>query len=104
MFKLVVLSVLVAVVAAKPGYLHGAQIIAAPAAIAAYPSAISHSSRTDIVSNPIVATSYATAPVLSAAIHAAPAVYSHTAYAAAPAAVIAHSPVVIGHGHLGYHL
>lgn len=69
MFKLVVLSVLLAVAAAKPSYTHGAFAI---------PAAVSHQSRVDVISKPVVA-AYAAAPVVAAA----PAL----AYSAVPAAV-----------------
>lgn len=67
MYKLVVLSVLFAAVAAKPSLYHGAY--------AALPAAVSHQARVDYISKPVV-TAYtapivATAPVVSAALPAA---------------------------------
>ncbi|XP_031348284.1 cuticle protein 64-like [Photinus pyralis] len=64
MFKLVVLSIVIAVVAAAPtpGYLHAAPI-------AYIPSAVSHSSRIDYHSKPIV--TY-TAPLVTSHVVAAP--------------------------------
>ncbi|KAJ3661821.1 hypothetical protein Zmor_006203 [Zophobas morio] len=89
MFKLVVLSALVAIVAAKPGGLLGYSAIAAPAVVAApavaIPAAVSHQYRTDVISKPVVAT-YAAAPIVQkTVVAAAPAVY-----AAAPVAYAGH--------------
>ncbi|KAL3275638.1 hypothetical protein HHI36_020391 [Cryptolaemus montrouzieri] len=58
--KLVVLMVILGVAVARPGYLHGSVLgYAAPPAIA-IPTAVSHQSRVDVYSKPIVvATSYA---------------------------------------------
>ncbi|CAH1372739.1 unnamed protein product, partial [Tenebrio molitor] len=83
MFKLVVLSALVAIVAAKPGGLLGYSAIAAPAVVAApavaVPAAVSHQYRTDVISKPVVAT-YAAAPIVQrTVVAAAPAVYAHAA-------------------------
>ncbi|EFA00232.1 cuticle protein 19.8 precursor [Tribolium castaneum] len=91
MFKLVVLSALVAIVAAKPGGLLGYSayapaVVAAPAV--AVPAAVSHQYRTDVISKPVVAT-YA-APIVQKTVVAAPAVYS------APLAYAAHG------AHLAY--
>ncbi|XP_018322808.1 larval/pupal cuticle protein H1C-like [Agrilus planipennis] len=80
MFKLVVLSVFLAVAAARPGFLHGEVAVAAPAV--SIPSAVSHQSRTDIISSPVVATYAApvhAAPAVAVEAYAAPA---HFAYAA----------------------
>lgn len=76
MFKLVVLSVVLAVVAAAPtpGFLHAAPVaVAAPLAI---PAAVSHTSRIDIHSKPIIAT-YAAPLVAHHAVVAAPIVKSY---------------------------
>jgi hypothetical protein len=116
MFKLVVLSALVAIVAAKPGGLLGYSAIAAPAVVAApavaVPAAVSHQYRTDVISKPVVAT-YAVAPIVQkTVIAAAPAVvaapvavsaaithqsrvdFHPTVVAAAPIAYGAHAPVL----------
>lgn len=77
MFKLVVLSVFLAVGAAKPGLLHSALV----------PAAVSHSSRVDIHSAPIAVA----APAVVA--HAAPALIAH----AAPAVVAHHIPTAVSH-------
>lgn len=79
MFKLVVLSALLAVVAAKPGYLHAPVAYAAPVAV---PAAVSHQYRTDVISKPVVA-AYHAAPVA----YAAPAVAYAAPAVAYPAAV-----------------
>lgn len=81
MFKLVVLSALLAVVAAKPGFLHAPAVAYAAPAVAV-PAAVSHQYRTDVISKPIVAT-YAAAPV----VHAAPALAYAAPAVALPAAV-----------------
>ncbi|XP_044270265.1 pupal cuticle protein C1B-like [Tribolium madens] len=89
MFKLVVLSALVAIVAAKPGGLLGYSAYAPAVAV---PAAVSHQYRTDVISKPVIAT-YA-APIVQKTVVAAPAVYSAPlAYAAhsAPLAYAAHS-------------
>ncbi|RZC33000.1 hypothetical protein BDFB_008131 [Asbolus verrucosus] len=92
MFKLVVLSALVAIVAAKPGGLVGAHLgysaIAAPAVAVAAPSvvvpaAVSHQYRTDVISKPLIAT-YAATPIVQKTVVA-------TAPVAAPLAYAAHS-------------
>nr|CAH7753688.1 unnamed protein product [Callosobruchus chinensis] len=76
MFKLVVLSALLAVACAKPsGVAHLAYT--APAVVAA-PSAVSHTYRSDVISEPVVA-AY-TAPVVAHRAHyAAPVVTAHAA-------------------------
>ncbi|RZC36478.1 hypothetical protein BDFB_011047 [Asbolus verrucosus] len=95
MLKLVVLSVLVVSIAAKPSGLVGAHLgysaVAAPAV--AVPAAVSHQFRTDVISKPFV-TTYAAAPVLQKAVVAAsPAVYAapvvQKAVVAAPVSVSA---------------
>lgn len=113
MFKLVVLSALVAVAAAKPsGFGLAYSSIYTP--VAAVPSAISHTYRSDVISKPIVA--YAHAPALYAgaivqkavvaAPLAVPAAVSHTyrsdiiskpviaAYAAPALSYAAHVPAI----------
>lgn len=65
MFKLVVLSALVALAVAKPSGIV-APLTYSTAAIAAVPAAVSHQYRTDVISKPLIATTYAAAPVVAA--------------------------------------
>jgi hypothetical protein len=93
MFKLVVLSAVLALACAKPsGITHGAVPVTYTASIPAVSAAVSHQTRTDYISSPVV-TSYAatpivrtaevvaTAPVVKTTLTAGPAV---THYAAVP--------------------
>lgn len=104
MFKLVVLSVLVAVACAAPapGLLHGGHLAyAAPALI---PTAVSHQSRVDVHSSPVI--TYA-AP----AIVAAPVVHAPVVHAPVLSAAVSHqarydihrNAAVIAPVALGYH-
>lgn len=102
MYKFVLFSVLLAVAAARPGFLHGehAALVAAPIAI---PSAVSHSSRVDFHTHPVAVVK--TAPVLVKAVHA-PIIAAPVAHVALPSAVshssrydVHHSvPVVASYG------
>ncbi|KAG5878032.1 hypothetical protein JTB14_014211 [Gonioctena quinquepunctata] len=78
MFKLVVLSALVAVVVAKPSGLFVAPAVTAYASpiVQVVPGAVSHSYRSDVISKPII-TAYA-APAIVAAPIALPAAISHS--------------------------
>ncbi|XP_044270048.1 cuticle protein 63-like [Tribolium madens] len=89
MFKLVVLSVVLAVAASAPapGYLHGGY---------ALPAATSYSSRIDVHSKPLI-TTYAE-PVVAKTIVASPISY---AYPAVSHGYGIHAPIVSGYG-LGY--
>ncbi|KAF2890409.1 hypothetical protein ILUMI_15764 [Ignelater luminosus] len=109
MFKLVVLSALLAIAVAEPGIYHGARLGYAVPAVAAVPAApaiaavsagYSRTYRTDIIHAPAVASyavaapvAYAAAPIAHAAI-AAPLAYGAPAlrlgYSAAPLAYARH--------------
>lgn len=78
MFKfLVVLCALVVCVFGKPTYL----AYSAPVAVAAYPAAISHSYRSDVIHKPVIAAYAAPAVVHAPVLHAA-AIHAPLAYAA----------------------
>ncbi|GLV32150.1 hypothetical protein CBL_11892 [Carabus blaptoides fortunei] len=121
MFRFVVLSALIAVAVAapQPGLLHAAPaavaysapVVAHSAVVGSVPTAVSHQSRVDVHSKPVVATTY-TAPAVHtvAAYHAAPAVHAvhaapvFSAVHAAPAVVSAYAaPAVVSHGVIGHH-
>lgn len=103
MFKLVVLSVLVAVACAAPapGFLHGALAYSAPLA---YPAAVSHQSRVDVHSSPLI-TTYAAPAVVAPAVHAvAPVVHALPAAVSHQARYDIHrSAAVIAPVAVGYH-
>ncbi|CAH1964066.1 unnamed protein product [Acanthoscelides obtectus] len=83
MFKLVVLSALLAIACAKPsGVAHLAYT--APAVVAA-PAAVSHTYRSDVISEPVVAA------------YSAPVVAHHAHYAAAPVVTAHAAPIVTAH-------
>lgn len=91
MFKLFVLSAVLAVAAAKPGYLHGGhEIYAAPVAI---PAAVSHSSRIDVHSKPIAIVKSAPFVSYAPAVVAAPIAHASIGHAAIGHAPLAHSVV-----------
>lgn len=87
MFKLVVLSAVLAVAFAKPSLLHGAVHHQPLAAVPALSSAVTYESKAEII-NPAIHTAYA-APAVTA--YAAPAVAT---YAAAPAVATYAAPAV----------
>ncbi|CAH1964068.1 unnamed protein product [Acanthoscelides obtectus] len=90
MFKLVVLSALLAVACAKPSGV--ALAYTAPAVVAA-PAAVSHTFRSDVVSKPLVA-AYS-APILAHTAYAAPLVTAHAApVIAAPLTYAAGAPII----------
>ncbi|CAH0547455.1 unnamed protein product [Brassicogethes aeneus] len=94
MFKLVVLSALLAIAAARPGYL-AAPAVYSSAIVGSVPTSISHSSSSIVHSHAPVAYSAYSAPIVAAPvvhsaslIHSAPLVHSApliSTYAAAPA-------------------
>lgn len=95
MFKLFVLLVVVAAVAAKPGLLH-APLVAAPLAV---PAAVSHTSRVDVHSSPLVVAHAAPLIAAAAPLHyAVPAATSYTSRVdlhSAPV-VAAYAPAYLG--------
>lgn len=97
MYKLVVLSALFAVAfaAPKPGHLAAAAPLAYAAPAVALPAAVSHQSRVDVYSKPVV-TAYAAAPAVAAysapavAAYSAPAIAAYSAPAVALPAAVSH--------------
>ena len=92
MFKLVVLFAIVAVAAAKPGFL--AHEVVAPV-VAAVPAATSYQSQVDIHSKPIIA-AYSTPVVAATYTHPAPIAYASpaayaTSYVASPLAYVSYA-------------
>uniref|UniRef100_A0A1A9X0K6 Uncharacterized protein n=1 Tax=Glossina brevipalpis TaxID=37001 RepID=A0A1A9X0K6_9MUSC len=116
MFKLVVLSVLVAVAAAAPGYLgHSSLLFSAPATtvvhepafakvgaiVKSFPTAVSHSSISQVHSSAHVVTPIV-APVLktTAVVHSAPVLKTYAAVAPAPAPAPLHfAGPALSYGH-----
>ncbi|XP_060528296.1 cuticle protein-like [Cylas formicarius] len=94
MFKLVVLSALVAITVAKPsGVLHGAVQVATPIAYSV-PAAVSHTYREDVIRKPAKVAAYAAPVVQKVATYAAPAVASYAAPVVAKTVV---APAAVSH-------
>lgn len=96
MNSLVVLLSVLALGAAKPGFIKSDIISYAAPALAVAPAAVSHQSRLDIKSSPAIVATEAVAPVTRTiiaepAVVAAPATYTAPIAYTAPAAIVAHS-------------
>lgn len=112
MFKLVVLSVIIAIVAAKPGYLEPIHHYAEPQVIIAQPeygyakvgaivdhipSAVSHQSQTQWHSKPVIKT--IVAPVIQKTIAYAAPIHTKSYYAASPVYSYGHQDLSYDHSY-----